>query len=91
MNAELLTSTVQAFWDQHAVPAMIDYIRIPSKSPAFDAQWATNGYMEQATQLYAQTAQRLLARTPGATVEVIRLEGRTPVILIDAGRYRRWR
>lgn len=84
MNAELLTSTVQAFWDQDALPAMVDYIRIPNKSPAFDPQWAANGYMEQATQLYAGTARRMLANTPRATVEVVRLEGRTPVILIDA-------
>ncbi len=62
MNAELLTSTVQAFWDREALPAMIDYIRIPNKSPAFDPQWAAHGYMEQATQLYAGTAERLLAR-----------------------------
>ena len=39
--------------------------------------------MEQATHLYAETAGRLLGDTVGATVEVFRLEGRTPVILID--------
>ena len=83
MDAGQLTSTVQAFWEQEALPALIEYIRIPNKSPAFDPDWANNGYMEQATRLYAATAERLLAGTEGATVEVFRLEGRTPVILID--------
>ncbi len=83
MNPQHLRSTVQAFWDREALPALTDYLRIPNKSPAFDPDWAANGYMEQATRLYADTAQRLLRDTAGATVEVFRLEGRTPVILID--------
>ena len=62
---------------------MIDYIRIPDKSPAFDPDWSANGFIEQATELYATTARRLLTDTLGARVEVFRLEGRTPVILID--------
>ena len=83
MDAQRLRSTVQAFWDRDALPALTDYLRIPNKSPAFDPDWAANGYMEQAATLYADTAERLLAEVAGATVEVFRLEGRTPVILID--------
>ena len=78
MDAGQLTSTVQAFWEQEALPALIEYIRIPNKSPAFDPDWADNGYMEQATRLYAATAERLLAGKAGATVEVFRLEGARP-------------
>ncbi len=83
MNPQLLRSTVQHFWERDALPALTDYLRIPNKSPAFDPHWAANGFMEHATRLYADTARRLLAHTTGATVEVSRLEGRTPVILID--------
>ena len=83
LNAEQARRSVARFWDEQALPAMIDYIRIPNKSPAFDADWAARGHMEQATQLYAAFAERALADVRGATVEVFRLEGRTPVILID--------
>ena len=83
MNAQQLRSTVDRFWDEEAVPALVDYIGIPNKSPAFDPDWAAHGFMEQAVQLYAATAGRLLAGVAGATVEVVRLGERTPVILID--------
>ena len=32
MDAGQLTSTVQALWEQEALPAPIEYIRIPNKS-----------------------------------------------------------
>ncbi len=83
MNPKTLRSTVQAFWDRDALPPLIDYLRIPNKSPAFDPDWEINGHMERAIQLFAETAQRLLGDTMGATVEVVRLDGRTPLILID--------
>ena len=83
MNAQELNATVARFWDEQAIPALVDYIRIPNKSPAFDRDWAANGHMEQATQLYAAFAERALSEVKSATVEVFRIEGRTPVILID--------
>ena len=83
INAELLRATVHKFWDQEALPALVDYIRIPNKSPAFDPDWAANGFMAQATELYATAARRLLTGVAGAKVEVFHLDGRTPVILID--------
>lgn len=74
---------VDQLWDADVVPALVDYIRIPAKSPAFDADWAANGHLETATALYEAWARKSLADVPGATVDVIRLEGRTPVIFID--------
>lgn len=72
---------VGAFWDEHIVPAITDYIRIPNKSPAFDADWEANGHMEDALQL----ALAWLGEHPvaGMQVEVGRLPGRTPLILVD--------
>ena len=74
---------VEQLWDADVVPALVDYIRIPAKSPAFDPDWAANGHLETATALYEGWARKSLADVPGATVDVIRLEGRTPVIFID--------
>ena len=65
-------------------PELTDYIRIPNKSPAFDPDWAAHGYMDQAVALFAAWARRKIAPHRRArTLEVVRLEGRTPVILIE--------
>ena len=78
-----LKAFIGKLWDAEVVPTLVDYIRIPNKSPAFDADWATHGFMDQAVSLLEAWARRKIAALKGATLEVVRLEGRTPVILID--------
>lgn len=34
-------------WDRRIVPALTDYIAVPSKSPMFDADWAAHGLIER--------------------------------------------
>jgi len=68
-------------WDAQIVPQLVEYIRIPNKSPMFDADWVEHGYMEQAVTLM-ETWARAQA-IPGMQVEVVRLEGRTPLIFIE--------
>jgi acetylornithine deacetylase/succinyl-diaminopimelate desuccinylase-like protein len=70
-------------WHDDVIPTLIEYIRIPNKSPAFDADWAAHGYMDDAVQLFERWARRKLSGLPGATLDVVRLRGRTPVIVID--------
>ena len=68
-------------WDEEIVPQLVDYIKIPNKSPAFDPDWAEHGYMEQAvTQIAGWCEERAIE---GLTVEVVRLEGRTPLIYME--------
>ena len=50
MNDKHTEDLVSAAWDDSIVPQLCDYIRIPNKSPHFDADWEQNGYMEAATQ-----------------------------------------
>jgi len=63
------------------LPTLIDYIQIPNKSPAFDKDWKAHGHMDRAVELLAGWARQHLP--DGATLEVVRLGDRTPVILID--------
>ena len=42
---------VGAKWDAEIVPQLVEYIRIPNKSPMFDSDWVKHGYMEQAVSL----------------------------------------
>ena len=68
-------------WDDDIVPQLVEYIRIPNKSPMFDAEWVQHGYMDDAVRLMETWAKA--QPIPGMQVEVVRLEGRTPLIFID--------
>jgi acetylornithine deacetylase/succinyl-diaminopimelate desuccinylase-like protein len=70
-------------WDESILPSITEYIRIPNKSPAFDPKWAEHGHMDKAVALMEKWAREKIAAIKGATLEVIRLEGRTPLIYMD--------
>jgi acetylornithine deacetylase/succinyl-diaminopimelate desuccinylase-like protein len=77
----MLADRIARQWDEDIVPQLIDYIRIPAKSPHFDPRWKESGHIEAAV----QQARAWVSRqpVPGLKLEVIRLEGRTPVLYFD--------
>lgn len=81
MDASKVDRYVSEKWDEDIVPQLVEYIRIPNKSPMFDADWATHGYMDDAVALMADWARA--QPIPGMTLEVVRLENRTPLIFIN--------
>src|ERR1700733_13745090 len=83
MDFARTTAFMARIWDDEIVPALTDYIRIPNKSPAFDADWEKHGHMEKAVGQFSSWAKAKLAALPGASLEVVRLEGRTPLIFIE--------
>src|SRR5688572_18696317 len=83
MDANRLKQFVDPFWEDSILPSITEYIRIPNKSPAFDPQWVEHGYMEDAVKLMEKWARGKLPALAGATLEVVRLPGRTPLIYID--------
>jgi len=72
---------IDAAWTDTILPALIEYVRIPNKSPAFDKEWAANGHMDEAVALAEGWARKSLP--PDARLEVVRLEKRTPVLLAE--------
>jgi len=64
-----------------ALPTLEQYATIPCLSPNFDAEWIANGHLDRATELFAAWAKGLALR--GATVSIRRLEGRTPMLVVD--------
>ena len=80
-NADAARQLVDETFTTSIVPTLIDYIRIPNKSPMFDPEWRANGHMDRAVELLAGWARGQLP--DGATLEVVRLGERTPVIFID--------
>jgi acetylornithine deacetylase/succinyl-diaminopimelate desuccinylase-like protein len=83
MDVAKLHKFVDGCWDDEIVPTLIEYIKIPNKSPSFDPQWAEHGYMDDAVALFERWARSKLDSLPGASLEVVRLPGRTPLIAID--------
>jgi acetylornithine deacetylase/succinyl-diaminopimelate desuccinylase-like protein len=83
MDTNRLKHFIETFWEDSILPSITEYIRIPNKSPAFDPQWAEHGYMEDAVTLMENWARAQLDGFPGATLEVVRLPGRTPLIFIE--------
>src|SRR5260370_329888 len=81
MDKTAIEAYVTQLWDRSIVSEVMEYIRIPNKSPAFDPEWHSHGYMEQAMTRYAQWARRQPLK--GMKLEVVQLEGRTPLLVID--------
>jgi acetylornithine deacetylase/succinyl-diaminopimelate desuccinylase-like protein len=83
MDTDRLKQFVDPFWEDSILPSITEYIRIPNKSPHFDPQWVEHGYMEDAVTLMVAWARPHVEAFPGATLEVVRLPGRTPLIFIE--------
>ena len=81
MNSEQLSQYVNIFWDKHILPALVDYIKIPNKSPAFDPDWEKHGHMDQVLDLAVEWAHKHRPRNSELIIK--RTMGRTPLILID--------
>jgi acetylornithine deacetylase/succinyl-diaminopimelate desuccinylase-like protein len=72
---------IEAAWSGEILETLQEYIRIPAKSPHFDAGWERGGHIERALMLARDWCSRQPVR--GMTVDVIRLAGRTPVLLVE--------
>ena len=68
-------------WDDEIVPQLIEYVKLPAKSPSFETDWKRAGQIQRAI----LQAQKFVAAQPvkNMTLEVITLEGRTPVLFFD--------
>jgi acetylornithine deacetylase/succinyl-diaminopimelate desuccinylase-like protein len=79
LDAPRALQSSQRIWDEGIVPALYEYIRIPNKSPAFDPRWQQN--MDRAVALIEGWCRK--QPVAGLSVEVLRLENRTPVIFME--------
>jgi acetylornithine deacetylase/succinyl-diaminopimelate desuccinylase-like protein len=83
LDSTKLKRFVDQCWGDEIVPTLVEYIKIPNKSPMFDPDWAAHGYMDAAVTMFEDWARGKIAGFPGATLEVVRVGDRTPVIVID--------
>ncbi|HVN27484.1 MAG TPA: M20 family metallopeptidase [Candidatus Binataceae bacterium] len=74
-------SFIERMWDSSIVPELQEYIRIPNKSVAFDPEWHAHGHMDKVVARFEKWARAHLPKA--ATLEVVRLPKRTPLLFID--------
>ncbi len=81
MDKLAIRTHVDRLWDDSVVGELVEYIRIPNKSVAFDRDWKAHGHMDRVVARFEDWARRQPIR--GMKLEVVRLEGRTPLLFIE--------
>ena len=50
MQNSVLETLIERHWEDDTLDALIDFVRLPAKSPAFDADWEMHGFLKAACQ-----------------------------------------
>eukprot|EP01102_Stenamoeba_stenopodia_P004123 TRINITY_DN1430_c0_g1_i1.p1 TRINITY_DN1430_c0_g1~~TRINITY_DN1430_c0_g1_i1.p1 ORF type:complete len:479 (-),score=129.05 TRINITY_DN1430_c0_g1_i1:74-1510(-) len=80
LDVEKTKQFVGAAWDDSIIPTLCEYIKIPNMSPMFDKEWATNGHVDKVVELFVNWVKA--QNVPELELEVLRLEGRTPLLFL---------
>lgn len=64
--------------DEGVIPALMDYIRVPSLSILYDPEWETNGNIEQAMGVLVRYVESL--NINNFAYEIIKEQGKAPII-----------
>lgn len=81
LDTNQLSKYINECWEKEIIPELIEYIKIPNKSPHFDANWQQAGHMEKAVELIYSWCEKHAPN--GSQLEVVQLPGRTPLIFAD--------
>ncbi|GII52727.1 peptidase M20 [Planotetraspora thailandica] len=81
MDHEQAREAVSAGWTGEVLGSLSRLVEIPALSPAYDASWEQNGHLRDAVEhVRAWVESRGL---PGAKCEIVQLDGRSPLLLVD--------
>jgi len=81
MDLSELRSFADRKWDDDIVPRLVDYVKVPAKSPAFDASWQAHGHLQAVVRSAEQWCRA--QPIPGMTLEIVSIDGRTPCLFFD--------
>ncbi|HEX7156924.1 MAG TPA: M20/M25/M40 family metallo-hydrolase [Burkholderiaceae bacterium] len=81
MNLAALQGFIDRKWDTELAPELVEYVRVPAKSPAFDPEWRAHGHLQRVV----EAAHRWCARQTiaGLKLEIVTIEGRTPCLVFE--------
>lgn len=80
MDQNRARDTIAQAWTDVVIPSLSGLIAIPALSPSFDSDWAATGYLRAAVD---HVASWVGSRDLAASYEVIELDGRSPLLLVD--------
>jgi acetylornithine deacetylase/succinyl-diaminopimelate desuccinylase-like protein len=80
MDVSRVFASIDSQWPT-IVARLQEYVRIPAKSPMFDSDWERNGHIDRAANLIAEWCRT--QPIPNMKVEVRKLPGLTPIVLVD--------
>ena len=81
MDLADLKHFVDRHWDEDLVARLVEYVKVPAKSPAFDASWSAHGYLQAVVkEAHAWASAQKIG---GMKLEIVTIEGRTPCIFFD--------
>jgi len=68
-------------WDEDLLPRLVEYVKIPAKSPAFDPAWASRGELAEVVSRAHAWCQAQDIRD--LRLEIVTIEGRTPCLYFE--------
>jgi acetylornithine deacetylase/succinyl-diaminopimelate desuccinylase-like protein len=81
MDTARTSACIAGEWERSVLPALMEYIRIPNKSPAFDPDWEARGHMDQVVRLAVDWCRS--RPVPGLQIQILRHPGRTPLLYLE--------
>ena len=84
MDHASIATYVDREWESSILPVLESYIAIPCLSPDFDPDWSEHGFIDRGMDLLAGWCRSQNV----APAEIVRLPGRTPVLVLDVPAYR---
>lgn len=80
-DVEKATEFVYTNFDKSALPSLIEFIKIPNLSRAYDKEWETNGLLLKAAEHIKSWIEGFNVR--GLKSEIIVLEGKSPIVYTE--------
>lgn len=80
MDQKRVREVIARTWADEVIPSLSGLVAIPALSPSFDSSWPTTGHLRAAVD---HMASWVGSRALGARYEVVELEGRSPLLLVD--------
>ncbi|MCO5118982.1 MAG: M20/M25/M40 family metallo-hydrolase [Burkholderiaceae bacterium] len=81
MDHSELRRFIEARWRDELTERLVEYVRVPAKSPAFDSSWRAHGHLESVVR--SGLAWGRAQAIAGLRIEIVAIDDRTPCLFFD--------